>query len=70
MADRDNYVTVQGVLKRKTDKAALIETDYGEGWVPRSCIHFATDQMIDDMDEEEEGEFRIMEWVAEDKGLI
>lgn len=70
MSTRESYVTVHGVLKRKTDKAALIATDYGEGWIPRSCVHFATDQMIDDMNGDDEGEFEIMGWVAEDRGLI
>lgn len=66
----ERYVTVQGTLKKRTDKAILIETDLGEGWVPRSCIHFMTDQAVNEMDLGDEGEFRVMEWVANDRGLI
>ncbi len=66
----ERYVVVHGVLKRRTAKAVLIETDLGEGWIARSCIHFATDKAVDDMDLGDAAEFRVMEWAANDKGLI
>jgi len=66
----ETYVRLNGRLKRRTDKAAMIETDIGEGWVPRSCMHFATDKAIDDMELGQEAEFQIMEWVAEREELV
>lgn len=66
----ETYVTVLGTLRRRTAKAALIETELGEGWVARSCCHFTTDRSIEAMALGDEGEFQIMEWVAEKNGLI
>lgn len=64
------YVTIQGRLKRITPRAINIEVDGLDGWVPRSCIHFSTDKAVDDMSEGDEGEFKIMEWVASDRGFV
>lgn len=66
----EKYTRLDGTLKKRTAKAALIATDIGEGWVPRSCMHFATDKAIDEMEIDQDGEFQIMEWVAEREGLI
>lgn len=66
----ENYLLVQGTMMAATAKAVLIKTELGEGWVARSCIHAATDSAIDRMKRGDEGEFKIMEWAARDKGLI
>lgn len=66
----EQYVEIEGTLKRRTAKAILISTEDGEGWVARSCVHFSTDRAVDDMKDGEEGIFKIMEWVAEKNGFI
>lgn len=66
----DNYVTLEGTLVRKTPAAILIRVGGAEGWVPRSCVHFGTDKAIDDMQAGDEGEFKIMEWLAGDRGFL
>lgn len=66
----ERYVEVEGKLKKRSAKAILIETELASGWVPRSCVHFSTDKMVDDMDLGDEASFKIMQWVATDRGLI
>lgn len=66
----EKYVDVEGKLKKRTRAAIKIETDLATGWVPRSCIHFATDKMVDDMDIDDDASFKIMLWVAEDRGFV
>ena len=66
----ESYVTVQGKLKKLTQKAILIETELAEGWVARSCCHFTTDRAVDDMEIGTDAEFKIMEWVANQRGFI
>ena len=66
----EKYVTVHGTLAGRTKKAIRVETVTGSGWVPRSCIHFSTDKAVDDMDVGDEAEFKIMQWVADDRGLV
>lgn len=71
MTFREEYVTVTATLKARTDKAALLEDAKGNGgWVPRSCMHFLTDKAIQNAAIGDEIEGRIMEWIAEQKGLI
>ena len=66
----ESYVEIEGKLKRKTRAGILIETELAEGWVPRSCVHFSTDKAIDDLDIGDEYQFKIMQWVAEDRGFV
>jgi hypothetical protein len=66
----EKYVMVQGTLRGRTARGVEIETVFGTGWVGRSCLHFITDQAVDKMDIGDEGEFRIMEWVATKNGFI
>lgn len=65
----EKYVDIDGTLVRKTRAAILIRTDLVEGWVPRSCVHFSTDKAVDDMADEEDGQFKIMRWLAEERGF-
>lgn len=60
----ENYLTVHGRMMARTAKAVRIKTEHGEGWIARSCIHFATDAAVDHMDRGQEGDFKIMEWAA------
>lgn len=69
----DEYVTVEAILKARTDKAVLLDigTDVSMGaWVPRSCLHFISDKQADQLPLEEKAEWRVREWVAEREGLI
>lgn len=66
----EDYVEIEGTLKKRTAKAILIETEMGEGWVARSCCHFATDKAADEMDLGDAGQFKIMRWVAEERGFV
>jgi len=66
----EKYVEIEGTLVRKTRAAIRIKTDLAEGWVPRSCVHFATDKMVDDMGDDEDAQFKIMRWVAEERGFV
>lgn len=73
MTGRDEYVTVTARLKARTAKAVLLnvgkDVERG-GWVPRSCLHFMSDKAVQEASLEDELELRIMEWVAEQRGLI
>ena len=66
----ESYLVVQGRMMARTAKAVLIKVGQRECWIARSCIHFATDALIDHMDRGDAGEFKIMEWAAREKGLI
>lgn len=66
----EKHVEVEGTLKKRTAKAALIETEHGEGWVARSCIHFLTDKAIDEAEIGDAMQFKIMEWVAKERGFV
>jgi hypothetical protein len=71
MSRSDNYVTLHLVLKTRTDKAVLFaDSDGTEAWVPRSCMHFQTDRAVADAAIGNTIEARIMEWVAQQRGLI
>lgn len=57
---------VEGTVITETDSAVLLETDYGELWVPKSIV-------IDPPDywgEDEEVEIEIPTWFAEKEGLV
>lgn len=71
MSRDEDYVTVHATLLRRTDKAAQVENDFTDKpvWVPRSCMHFATDRAIDAADLGAELELKLMSWVAVDRGL-
>lgn len=73
MSRGDEYVTVTARLKARTAKAVLLNV--GEdvergGWVPRSCLHFISDKSVESAALEDEIELRVIEWVAEDRGLL
>lgn len=69
MSDEE-YVTLSGLLMKRTVKAVLLEIDGKEGWVARSCCRFSTDQDVDQMDLGDEGQFQVMRWVAEKAGFL
>lgn len=73
MPGRDEYVTVEATLEARTAKAALLNVgkDVGRGgWVPRVCLHFMSNKAVDEASIGDELELRVMEWVAEDRGLL
>lgn len=54
-----NLITLEVEILHETDKAILVETDFGEEvWLPLSQINLCGDEV------------EIPEWLAEDKGLI
>jgi hypothetical protein len=69
----DDYVTVTATMKRKTEKAVLL--DVGDhvsrgAWVPRSCLHAMSDIAVANAKPDDELELRIREWIAEREGLL
>lgn len=66
----ESYVTLEGTLVDKREKAIQLEIDDVTAWVPRSCCHFSTDSAVDRMNLGDQGSFKIMEWVATDRGFI
>lgn len=73
MSRSDDYVTVTAILKQRTANAVLLDVGDGVsrgGLVPRSCLHAASDQIVDAAEINDEVELRMREWVAEDKGLL
>jgi len=73
MSGREDYVTVVAIVKARTDKAVLLAlgNDVMRGdWVPRSTLHFNSDRAVDDCYIGDELTIQVMEWVAEEKGLI
>lgn len=66
----ESYVEIEGELVKRTAKAILIKTDLSDGWVARSCCHFTTDKAADKMVLGDSGIFKIMRWVAEERGFL
>lgn len=73
MSGREDYVTVTATVKARTAKAILLDVgdDVSRGdWVPRSTLHCSSDSAIDNCEIGDNLTLKIMEWVAEEKGLI
>lgn len=70
MSRRDEYVTITATLNARTDKAVRLSTEHALEWVPRSCLHFMSDKAADAATIGDELEWRLMEWVATDRGFI
>jgi hypothetical protein len=69
----DDYVTVTAVLRRRTAKAVLLDVgnEVARGaWIPRSCLHAASDRLIDDATIDSEVAIEVREWIAEREGLV
>lgn len=66
----DEYVEIEAVLKRRTEAAVLLKTENAEAWVPRSCLHAASDIAVNDMEDGEHGEFRLRRWIADRESFI
>ena len=66
----EEYVEIDATLTGRTGKAIRIKNEFAEGWVPRSCVHYSTDTAVDRMDIGDDGLFKVMRWVAEERGLI
>ena len=61
----DTYAKIDCVFVRCTSKAVLITANEGEHWIPRSCIHGADEQTLDDASYGDEINLRIFEWLAD-----
>lgn len=66
----DDYVIFDATLKARTAKALLLDTPSGDGWVPRSCLHAATDGDADKAEIGDTIRIRCREWIARERGLI
>lgn len=69
----DDYVTITAKMKAKTPRAVLL--DFGdhvsrESWVPRCCLHTASDIAVSKAAKDDELELRVREWIAEREGLL
>lgn len=62
-SDRD-FVEVECEYKTKTDDAVLIAQNGKETWVPRSCLSWASDKCIDDLERGDEWSMKVREWFA------
>jgi len=69
----DEYVTLSVFLHRKTKAAICVsrDADATDGvWIPRSCLHAATDLALADAELDEEIEIKVREWIAQREGLV
>ena len=69
----DEYVTVTATVKAKTAKAVLLDVgdEVSRGaWIPRSCLHAASDAKVQDANIGDELELQVREWIAEREDLI
>lgn len=64
----DDYITIRCVYKAKTNAAVLIAYKNQEHWVPRTCIHYKTDKLLEMLNRNDEFKLTVREWLAEQKG--
>jgi hypothetical protein len=69
-SDGDDYVSVEAVAVKATEKAVLLKTEGDvQGWVPRSCLHGADDLFLNKPLVDELHTYRVRGWVARQKGF-
>lgn len=67
----DPYVVVSCTICRATRDAVQIEDGAGElHWIPRSCLHGASDLIVKKAMMGDEAELKIREWIAKQEGLV
>lgn len=66
----DDYIDIDAKVLAIREKAVMLETDEGKGWMPRSCMHASSDIVLNNMSVGEETTFRVREWKAVDMGLV
>lgn len=67
----DDYVSISATVRASSPDAVCMETEEGEFWIPRSCIHGGDDLWLRGAHRVgEEREFRVRRWLAEKKGMI
>lgn len=58
----------EGTFVHQTDMAVLVQAGDEDIWIPKSQI--AEDLDWDDYEKEDDIEFTIPEWLAEEKGMV
>lgn len=66
----DDYVRIPATVRAMSPDAVLLETEEGEFWVPRTCIHGGDDVALRTIQRGDEHEFQVRRWLAEKKGMI
>lgn len=66
----DSYVTVDAVFQRRTTVQLDRDNLFEKVWVPSSCLHAASDDVVENAVEGARVSLRMREWVAEEKGLL
>lgn len=67
----DPYVVVSCTIRRATRDAVQIEDKFGElHWIPRSCLHGASDLIVKRAMMGDEADLKIREWIATREGLV
>lgn len=60
----DNYVDVEVLIKRETEKAVLLNDGDNDVWLPKSMCS------TNGLEVNETGKVTMPRWVAEEKGLV
>lgn len=67
----DEYITINATANAITDKAVHLENEHGEAWIPRSCLHAATDLRLKENPLSFRDEhFKIREWAVRRTELV
>ena len=68
-SDSNDYLYITATVVAKTPKAVLLTNESAKGWVPRSCIHAASDDLIDDASPGDTITIKVREWIVDRIGL-
>lgn len=70
MTKSDEYIDIEVVFKRASPKAALLAANDEEFWCPFSCMHVASERLIEEARFGEELTLKIREWKLEEAGVL
>ena len=68
-SNSNDYLYVTATVIAKTSKAVLLVNESGKGWVPRSCLHAASDDTVDEAEKGDEITVQVREWIVDRIGL-
>jgi len=66
---KDDYISVIAEVKATTDNAVLLQQDDNKAWIPRSCLDYHSDKVVEKAERGEIVVLSIRQWIVDKKEL-